>query len=214
MGTTLVKPQPSKPSSTDSNSSSKRELISEWVVRFALNADKPLNAKEQAVYCSTWEEGFSDVDEGRLKAAFIACLRSHMFKTIPTIGDIRRHLQNAESNKAEEEAAQKFDEVLRYFREECHPDLKDRQPRKISERTRRAINAAGGARHLRECIGDDLVFARKRFIESYLRWNELEQGRFLLPEGEVTNLLAGVAKNMSVERLLEAPKVIEPKVQP
>src|SRR5215471_21024366 len=114
METTVVKPQTSKPHSTDTSSFDKRELISQWVVRFALNADKPLNAKEQAVYCSTWEEGFSDVDAGRLKAAFVACLRSHTFKTIPTIGDIRQHLQKAESNAAEELAGQKWDRVLDY----------------------------------------------------------------------------------------------------
>jgi hypothetical protein len=53
------------------------------------------------------------------------------------------------------------------------------------------------------------VFARKRFIESCLRWDELEQNKFLLPEGEFKRLFAETAKTMSVERLLERPEAIE-----
>src|SRR5215471_7942325 len=148
METTVVKPQTSKPHSTDTSSFDKRELISQWVVRFALNADKPLNAKEQAVYCSTWEEGFSDVDARRLKAAFLACLRSHTFKTIPTIGDIRQHLQRAIGNAAKEEAAMKWERVLNYAIQ-TSPDIPDRNPPPIKPRTRCAIRAAGGLEYIR-----------------------------------------------------------------
>jgi len=114
----------------------------------------------------------------------------------------------------DEKAAQKWNEVRRYIREDYHPDLKHHQCRRISERTSRAINAAGGLGYVSECIGDDLVLARKRFIESYLRWDELEQDKFLLPEGEVKRLLAETAKTMSVERLLERPKAVEPALKP
>jgi hypothetical protein len=58
------------------------------------------------------------------------------------------------------------------------------------------------------------VFARKRFIESCLRWDELEQNKFLLPEGEVKRLFAETAQTMSVEWLLERPKAIEPCPKP
>ena len=191
--------QISKSHSRDSdNSNSKTALIREWVARFALNADKPLNAKEQAVYCSTWADGFADVDYSRLNAVFIACLRSHKFKTIPTIGDIRQHLARAESNTAEEQAALKFDEVLGELRRHYSPDI-PWHGRKISEPTQRAINEAGGMGYLVECIGDNLVFARKRFIESWLRWDELQQDRHLLPEGEVKKLLAETAQRLGGE---------------
>jgi hypothetical protein len=80
----------------------------------------------------------------------------------------------------------------------------------MSKRTRRAINATGGLAYLSECIGDNLVFARKRFIEAYLRWDELKRDEYLLPPGEVKNLLADIASTMSVERLLGAPTEIDP----
>jgi len=162
-----------------------------------LNADKPLNAKEQAVYCSTWADGFTDVDCSRLKAALISCLRSHRFKTIPTIGDIRQHLERAEGNTAEEQAALKFDDVRSEIRRHYSPDI-PWHGRKISERTRRAITCAGGMAYLAECIGGDLVFARKRFIESWLRWDELQQDQYLLPE-QGKKLLAEAAQRLGGE---------------
>jgi hypothetical protein len=35
---------------------------------------------------------------------------------------------------------------------------------------------------------------KKRFIESYLAWEALEQDRFLLPDGELKNLLSGLGE--------------------
>lgn len=85
-----------------------------------------------------------------------------------------------------------------------HPDLGGWRGPNISERTRRAINAAGGMAYLSECTGTDLVFARQRFMESYLRWDELKQDEYLLPEGEVKKLLSEAAEKISVTHLLEA----------
>jgi hypothetical protein len=159
-------------------------------VRFALNVDKGLDAEGQAVYCTLWEEGFSDLDLGSLNAAFVACIRSLTYKTMPTIADVRKHLDQAQTNAAEEGAAQKWDQVRQYIRLHYHPDLSVNSGPRISERTRRAINAAGGLTYLSECLGDALVFARKRFIESYLSWESLEQDKYLLPDGELKNALS------------------------
>jgi hypothetical protein len=167
-------------------------------VRFALNADKPLNTREQAVYCSTWEDGFSDVDASRLKAAFVACLRSHAFKTIPTIGDIRKHLQKAEGNAAEEGAAAKWSQVVEYIRLHYSPDIPPKNAPRITERTQRAINAAGGLAYIADCEPEAKQWARKRFIESYIRYGELQQEQFLLPEGELKNLLAGFSQTKAL----------------
>ena len=196
----LVKRQPSKQCSPDTSNSDKRELISQWVVRFALNADKPLTAKEQAVCCSTWEEGFSDVDPARLKAAFIACLRSHTFKTIPTIGDLRRHLTKAEADANTLSAEKKWQQVLDYIRIFYSPDLGlDRKAPQIGERTMSAIQAAGGIRWIYECDREQLVWCKKSFIESYLAWDHLEKGHFLLPQGPVKDAFGAIAELKSLE---------------
>lgn len=171
----------------DTNSS-KRTLIAEWLTRFALNAEKALTAKEQAVYRSLWEDGFADVDADRLKAAFVACLRTHTYKTIPTIGDVRQHLSKADANAIAEEGSLKFERLLAYA-VRLSPDIPERNPPKLSERVRAAIRAAGGLDHLRDCGRDDLQWARKRFIESYIRFGELERDGNLLHEGALTNLI-------------------------
>jgi hypothetical protein len=96
------------------------------------------------------------------------------------IADVRKHLDKAKSNFAEEKAAKKWDEVLDYIRLHYHPDLRVNSGPQISQRTRQAINAAGGFQHLSDCSSESLQWARKRFIESYVRWEELQKERFLL----------------------------------
>jgi hypothetical protein len=182
----------------------KLKLINDWLTRFAINADKSLGTEDRAVYLATCVEGFSDVECELLEAAFLACIRSHTFKTIPSIGDVRQHLNKAESKAAEEEAAQKWQRVLEYARRHFHPDLSVRRGPRISERTRRAIAAAGGLGYLSECSKQSLVFARKHFVESYLRWRELEQVERLLPPGKVRDLLTEYATMISVEHLLKS----------
>jgi hypothetical protein len=205
----LLENQTPKSHSKDSGNSSKRALIVEWLVRYALNADKPLTAKEQSLYASSWEQGFADVDAVRLKAAFIACYRTHAFKTIPTVGDIRQHLQKAETGAAETEAARKWDQV-KVYAERLSPDFPDRNPPRILPRTRAAINAAGGLSFIRDCDAEALTWARKRFIESYIRWSELERDQFLLPDGMIKKLFAEVAASKSAPRLPEAVRQDEP----
>jgi hypothetical protein len=76
------------------------------------------------------------------------------------------------------------------------PDYAPRNPRPISERTRRAIAAAGGLDFIRECDPDALTWARKRFLESYVRYGELEQDKYLLPDGELKTLIAETAQKL------------------
>jgi hypothetical protein len=160
-----------------------------------------------------WEEGFSDVGRDQLKAGLIACLRSHTFKAIPTIGDIRQHLQKAEGNAVEAQAALKWDRVLDYAVRRS-PDIPEKNPPRFSEQTNRAINAAGGLDWIRDCSRGALVWARKAFIEAFIRYAELEQNRYLLPPGEVRSLLAECAAANSVGCLLEASKIVEPTPVP
>jgi hypothetical protein len=150
-----------------------------------------------------WEEGFADLEPRALQGAFAKTLRACKF--FPKVADIREHIEQAEQNTAEEQAALKFDEVRSEIRRHYSPDILW-HGRKISERTQRAINCAGGIAYLSECIGDDLVFARKRFIESWLRWDELQQDQNLLPEAQAKKLLADAAEMLSVTHLLEAPQ--------
>jgi type III secretion system FlhB-like substrate exporter len=48
------------------------------------------------------------------------------------------------------------------------------------------------------------AWGKKRFIESYLAWEEIEENQLLLPDGDLKNLLAGVA----------AAKALPPSIAP
>lgn len=161
-----------------------------------------------------WGEVFNraQITDAQIDAAFDEAERRLRFW--PTPAEVLGFILIAEKTSSEEKAALKWDEVRDYVRNDYHPDLKNHQGRRISEQTGRAIRAAGGLEHISECTGDDLVFARKRFIEAYLRLDELRQHEFLLPEGEVKRLLAETAKTMSVDRLLEPPGTVEPASKP
>jgi hypothetical protein len=185
---------------------SREKLISEWIVRFAVNANKPLDAVAQAVYVATWTEAFADVETARLKAAFIACIRSLTFRTMPTIGDILKHLTQAESNAAQFAAEERWQYVLRYKREHFHPDLRNYKPPKLDERTDHALHVAGGLAGISQSDTNQLVWRKKAFIEAYLAWDQPGKDKFLLPQGEVTNLLSEAVENLSVERLLQEPE--------
>jgi hypothetical protein len=133
-----------------------------------------------------------------LKAAFVACLRSHQYPRIPTIADVRQHLKKAQSNAADEEAGQKWTQVLEYIRVRWSPDIPSRNAPGFREQVQRGINAAGGLAYIADCELEAKQWARKRFVEQYIRYGELQQERFLLPDGALKNLLADVAQTKAL----------------
>jgi hypothetical protein len=179
----------------------KGQLIKDWLVKFSLNANEELDDFVMQGYQQMWEEAFVGLELRALQAAFAKTLRACKF--FPKVADILEHVEQAKQNGDEEQAALKWDEVIGKIRRNYHPDLGGWCGGKIAERTRRAINCAGGMAYLSECVGDNLVFARKRFIESWLRWDELQQDQYLLPEGEFKKLIADASQRMTIPQIPE-----------
>jgi hypothetical protein len=67
----------------------------------------------------------------------------------------------------------------------------------LSERVQQAARAAGIFRDF-ESAQDLHVWAKKRFLDSYAAYEELERDQFLLPDGELKGLLAGIAETKSL----------------
>jgi hypothetical protein len=191
---------------------SKSQLIEEYIIKLALNAGQPADARVQSVYQALWEEGLEDLSYAALEAAFKKTLQTCRFWPIK-VADIRALVDRAQTNATQEEAQQRWNRVLDYMRLCYNPDVPpcsacllarkcDRHdpPRvypRISERTHRAIDAAGGLAYLSDCDRQEaLPWARKRFIEAYIRYGELRQDEYLLPPGEVRNLIANTAKKL------------------
>src|SRR5260370_38519396 len=63
----------------------------------------------------------------------------------------------------------------------------------LCERVQQAARAAGVFREF-DSVEALRTWAKKRFVESFIDYGELEQDRFLLPDGEIKNLLAGAAQ--------------------
>jgi hypothetical protein len=181
---------------------STEQAVRERMVRLA-----ELIRKDGAAYpltpilVNTWVEVFADLKPGQVDAAFSEAERS-LKSFWPSPGEVRAFISTAETNAVEEEAAQKWLKVLDYAVRRS-PDIREKNPPRISEHTRRAINHAGSLDWIRDCPAKELQWARTRFIEEYIRYAELKQDEHLLPDGEVKNLLADAAQ----AKALPVPKV-------
>jgi hypothetical protein len=178
----------------------------ENVVRERLTRLAELIRKDGAAYPLTpvlvnlWIEVFADLSPQHVAAAFSKAEKS--LKFWPSPGEVRAFVP-IDAMLEPIEAALKWDTVLAYA-VRCSPDYPDKNPPRILPRTQSAINAAGGLGYVRECDRESLTWVRKRFIEAYVRYGELQQSEYLLPEGGVKNLLATAA-----QKLLASPDVYE-----
>jgi hypothetical protein len=194
----------SVPRSTPSEPQSKNVLIREWITKLALNAGAALDAQGLAVYTAIWEEGFSDLPDNVLEAAFRKTLRTCKFWPVK-VADVREHIDRTKETALAEAADLEWQRVLDLRRVYWNPDMAggfSRGMPKLSERVASAARAAGVFREVSD--PEQLhVWGKKRFIESYLAWDALEQDQYLLPDGELKNLLAGCTET----KALPAPQV-------
>jgi hypothetical protein len=174
------------------------------VTAFALNAGAALDAEALAVFVGLWTEGFADLPDGVLEAAFRKTLKTARFWPVK-VADVLQHVSRAESNATDEAALLAWERVLDVRRRFWNPDIPgpfNRALAALHERIRQAARASGVFRDVESA--DDLhVWAKKRFLESFAAYGELEQDAFLLPDGELKNMLA----DFSAQKALPAPAV-------
>jgi hypothetical protein len=156
------------------------------------------------VYEAIWTEGFSDLPNSVLEAAFRKTLRTVKYWPVK-VADIREHVSNAEENAANVAAEEAWERVLELRRLYWCPDLPggfSRGMPKLSERVQQAARAAGVFRDFESTEGLH-VWAKKRFIESFIVYGEMKQDAFLLPDGEIKRMLTSFAQ----AKVLPAPCV-------
>jgi hypothetical protein len=189
-------------------------LVREWVAKLAVNAGASLDAKTQAVFCSIWLDGLSDLSPAVLLAAFRKTLRECPYWPVK-VADIRKHVTHAVSNATDEAADKAWNRVLEIRRVHWCPDIPapfDRAVSQLTERVKQAARAAGVWRDFTESeweSGTLHTWAKKRFFESFNSWGEREQDKFLLPEGETKKLLIDVAETKALPwaKPKEAPQL-------
>jgi hypothetical protein len=164
-------------------------LIREWLFRFGLNFEKDV-----VPLLPLWLESFGGMDPETLESLFRKALKTCKF--FPRVAEILEPIRKAEETAVPQAAEEAWRQVLEIRRLYWNPDIPgglSRQVRQLSERVQQAARAAGIWRDF-ESIEALHTWAKKRFIESFIGWGEVEQDKFLLPDGEIRNLLAEVAQ--------------------
>jgi len=83
-------------------------------------------------------------------------------------------IDQAKEIQLTEEADQAWQALLTSIHKHYHPDIGWRGP-KLTEHVFRSAASAGGVHNISQMTGDQLVWAKKRFIEAYLRDIELTE---------------------------------------
>jgi hypothetical protein len=203
-----------EPRSKPSDSHSRSLLIRKWVTAFALNAGACLEPDSLAAFESLWTEGFSDLPDRAFEAACRKALRECAFWPVK-VADIRKHIAHAEKNAADSLAEEAWETVLDIRRSYWSPDAPGgfwSGAPVMSDRMSTASRAAGVFRE-HESVESLKVWAKKRFVESFLAYEEMERDKFLLPggeDGELRKLLALVSHQRSFPAL-PASAIVPPE---
>lgn len=177
------------------------------MAKLAVNAGASLDAKTQAVYCSIWLEGLSDLSPAVLLAAFRKTLRECPYWPVK-VADIRKHVAQAESNATDEAAEQAWEYVLELRRRFWNPDMPggfSRGMPRLRDRIAQAARAAGVWRDF-DSVADLHTWAKKRFLESFTAYGKQEEN--LLPDGPIKTMLQWFADGKAMPRYLPAPKQV------
>ena len=184
-------------------------LIREWLYRFGTEHDKEVTAK-----LPIWLEAFRGIDYNILEKLFIRAYKT--IKYFPKVAEILEPLKTAREVSAPEAAEVAWERFLKFRREEWNPDMPEKFAallRSQSERFQQAARASGACHEFtaEEFEGGSLhTWGKKRFIESFIAYDERKQDEFLLPDGEIKNLLTEVA----AQKALPAPPQPRPPVPP
>jgi hypothetical protein len=171
-------------------------LIEEWIPKLAINAGAALDARTQAVFKALWLEGLEDVPPDALRAALVKTLRECAFWPVK-VADIRKHIDDAEEKAEAIAAEQAWQIALNDRRRDWFPDLPGGRAshyRPLPERIQASIRVAGVLQDYDD--PDQLhVWCKKKFIEYYLQYGEMErEGKFLIAQGELREALAAISE--------------------
>jgi hypothetical protein len=149
------------------------------------------------VYVTLWAEGFADLSDAVLEAAFRETLATCKFWPVK-IADVREHVESAEECRTEDD----WHAVLEYCQRYVHPDLGVRGP-KLPPDISHAAAAAGGLFYLESCSEHDLIFAKERFITDLARQRKSGDVARYLPSSELQRVLEAAAPRFALPRASE-----------
>ena len=134
-----------------------------------------------------------------LEAALRKTLQSCKYWPVK-VGDIREHIDRAKEIALLEAADLEWQRVLALRRTDWNPDMPGCGVclESLPDRMQAACRASRVFRDV-ESPEQLHTWVKKRFIESYLAWEALEQGQYLLPDGEIKNLIAQLSREKAIQ---------------
>jgi hypothetical protein len=204
-----------EPQSQRSELQSRNTLLKKWLLALALNAGVKLDDVDAiGVTLTLWTEGFADLSDSVLEAAFRKTLKAAKFWPVK-VADVREYVTRAIQNETDDAAERAWQTVLDVRRVHWCPDVPgpfDRALARLTERVRQAARAAGIWRDFTASEYENgalHTWGKKRFIESFNAWGEQEQDKFLLPDGEAKKLLIELAETKALPgtKPKEAPQL-------
>ena len=167
---------------------------SSWIARELLVQVGEITQREiSSALIAIWDKQLSDLPPEALAAAGDALLKSWRSPYLPTPGDVRAQIENADKKGLALTAATEWERAVHFAKNVWHPDLglppNARRPEPV---TWHALKAAGGLHYLNDCCGEDLQWARKRFVEYFVSAHETKKVEHLLSDDQAKKLLARV----------------------
>jgi len=182
----------------------RKSLLRRWLGLFALNAGQPLDGDTLSVYMTLWLEGFADLSDDVLEAAFQKTLRTCKFWPVK-IADVREHIESAKEKGFTLESEEAWEKLLSWVERNYYPDLPGgvrqgapRLPAVFSH----AARAAGGYAYIERCSRDELLWARKTFLAAYRNVHETGQVENLLSDGDAKRILTELRAGCAPKRLV------------
>jgi hypothetical protein len=187
--------------SSQQDSDQTERFAREWAATFAELFCVSL-ADRGPRFVNLWVSALSDLDPHVLDAA---CKRAtQTCKFFPTPAEIRAHVDRADAAGLHLRAEEAWQDLLEWIRKFYGPDLGvSRIATELPAPVTHALRAAGGLHWIWGCPESDLQWAKKRFVEDFVRVHETHQVEFLLTDGEARKILRRVAG--AVERLQLSP---------
>ena len=174
--------------------------VKAWLIRLSATFPRELPPE----IFSVWIRALSDLRLETIEAAFAQIEKT--FKptsacTFPVPGHVRELVITANAGLLESEAETAWQKTMRVIAKHyCGADIGwDRHAAPLIGRVDHAARAAGGVPFLATCAEEELVWAKKRFIECYLRDENLpEWEQFGMPR-ELLQIVADIAKKKELK---------------
>jgi hypothetical protein len=153
-----------------------------------------------------WAAQLADIAPDLLQQACDRLAKTWTTSFLPTPGNVRAQIDQANANGLHLEIEEAWSRVLDWVQRYFHPDLGvARGAPELPAAIQHAIGAAGGMRWIESCPASELQWAKKRFVEDFTRVHETQQSDHLLTHPEARRILSDLTKAEPARQIRSGP---------